>query len=69
MTGHLVPPGDGDALAAAVARLAADSERRAAMGVAARAKVLGRTWAALTDELIGHYSAVAKDGSPAGMAA
>jgi phosphatidylinositol alpha 1,6-mannosyltransferase len=69
VTGHLVPPGDGDALAAAVARLAADSERRAAMGVAARAKVLGRTWAALTDELIGHYSAVAKDGSPAGMAA
>jgi phosphatidylinositol alpha 1,6-mannosyltransferase len=69
VTGHLVPPGDGDALAAAVARLAADRERRAAMGVAARVKVLGRTWSALTDELIGHYSAVARAGATAGMAA
>jgi phosphatidylinositol alpha 1,6-mannosyltransferase len=69
VTGHLVPPGDGDALAAAVARLAADPERRATMGVAARVKVLGRTWPALTDELIGHYSAVARASATAGMAA
>jgi phosphatidylinositol alpha 1,6-mannosyltransferase len=69
VTGHLVPPGDGDALAAAVARLAADPERRATMGTAARVKVLGRTWPALTDELIGHYSAVARASATAGMAA
>jgi phosphatidylinositol alpha 1,6-mannosyltransferase len=69
VTGHLVPPGDGDALAAAVTALAADPPRRAAMGAAARQKVLGRSWSALTDELIGHYYAVAETGVPAGMAA
>jgi phosphatidylinositol alpha 1,6-mannosyltransferase len=69
VTGHLVPPGDGNALAAAVAGLAADPGRRAAMGAAAREKVLGRSWSALTDELIGHYYAVAEAGDAAGMAA
>jgi phosphatidylinositol alpha 1,6-mannosyltransferase len=69
VTGHLVPPGDGDALAAAVASLAADAGRRAAMGAAARAKVLGRSWPALTDELIGHYLDVSGADARAGMAA
>ena len=58
VTGYLVPPGDPDAFADAVARLAADPELRAAFGAAGRRKVLGRTWSALTDELIGHYTAV-----------
>ncbi len=57
-TGFLVPPSDGDALTAAVARLAADPGRRTAFGQAGRRKVLGRSWAALTEELIGHYAAV-----------
>ena len=57
VTGYLVPPSDGDALTAAVARLAADPARRAAFGQAGRRKVLGRSWPALTEELIGHYAA------------
>ena len=60
-TGYLVTPGDADALAAPVARLAADPALRARMGLAARRKVLGRTWAALTGELIDHYAAVIAD--------
>src|SRR5271170_1546052 len=58
VTGYLVPPGDADAFAAAVARLAADPGTRAAFGAAGRRKVLSRSWPALTEELIGHYAAV-----------
>jgi phosphatidylinositol alpha 1,6-mannosyltransferase len=58
VTGCLVPPGDGGALADAVARLAADPELRVSMSEAARRKVLGRSWPALSAELIGHYAAV-----------
>ena len=57
-TGYLVPTGDPDAFTAAVAKLAADPAKRAAFGAAGRTKVLGRTWSALTDELLGHYAAV-----------
>jgi phosphatidylinositol alpha 1,6-mannosyltransferase len=57
-TGYLVPPGDGSAYTAAVAKLAAEPELRAAFGAAGRQKVLGRSWSALTDELLGHYAAV-----------
>ena len=41
-----------------LARLAADPAMRAAFGAAGRRKVLGRSWPALTEELIGHYAAV-----------
>jgi len=58
VTGYLVPPGDPGALAAAVEALAGDLELRARLGAAARRRVLGRTWPALTDELLGHYAAV-----------
>jgi phosphatidylinositol alpha 1,6-mannosyltransferase len=58
VTGFLVTPGDADALAAAVARLAADPGLRASMSLAARRRVQGRSWAALTGELIEHYVAV-----------
>jgi phosphatidylinositol alpha 1,6-mannosyltransferase len=58
VTGYLVPPCDQGALSGAVARLAADPEARAAFGAAGRRKVLGRSWPALTEELIGHYEAV-----------
>ena len=70
VTGFLVPPGDSDALAAAAARLAAEPALRAAMSEAARRRVLGRSWSALVDELIGHYRAVLGAGAaPARMAA
>lgn len=58
VTGYLVPPGDGHALTGAVARLAADGELRGKFGAAGRRKVQGRSWSALTDELLGHYTAV-----------
>jgi len=58
VTGFVVTPGDADALAAPVARLAADGALRARMSEAARRGVLGRSWAALTDQLIEHYAAV-----------
>jgi phosphatidylinositol alpha 1,6-mannosyltransferase len=57
-TGYLVPPFDADAVAAAVADLAADPARRARFGADGRAAVEGRTWAAVGDELVGHYVAV-----------
>ncbi|CAK7282512.1 glycosyltransferase family 4 protein [Streptomyces misionensis] len=57
-TGLLVPPRDADAVRGAVRALAADAARRAAFGTAARARVEGRTWAAVGDRLIGHYGDV-----------
>jgi phosphatidylinositol alpha 1,6-mannosyltransferase len=57
-TGFLVAPCDAVAIAAAAARLAADPALRACQGQAARRRMLGRTWPALGDELIGHYQAV-----------
>jgi phosphatidylinositol alpha 1,6-mannosyltransferase len=57
-TGYLVPPGDEDAITAAVHKLAADPALRASFGAAGRQRVLGRTWSALTDELLSHYSAI-----------
>ena len=69
-TGYLVSPGDPDELAAAVGRLAASPGLRERLGEAARRRVLARTWSALTDELLGHYAAVAGAGAvPARLAA
>jgi phosphatidylinositol alpha 1,6-mannosyltransferase len=70
VTGHLVAPGSAEALAAPVARLAADAGLRAAQGRAARQKVLTRSWAAIGDKLIDHYAAILEPGlSSAGAAA
>jgi len=63
VTGFLVPPCDQGALAGAVAGLAADPGLRASQGRAARQRVLGRTWTALGDELIGHYEAILRSAS------
>jgi phosphatidylinositol alpha 1,6-mannosyltransferase len=57
-TGFLVRPEDANALAEAVGRLVANPEMRAAQGAAGRQAVLGRTWPAMCDELIGHYKEV-----------
>lgn len=57
-TGFLVGPGDAQALAGAVSRLVSDPGLRDEQGQAARRRMLGRTWAAAGDELIGHYQAV-----------
>jgi phosphatidylinositol alpha 1,6-mannosyltransferase len=58
VTGVLVPPFCAEGFTEAIARLAADPHRRAAYGAAGRAALEGRTWAAVGDELIGHYQAV-----------
>jgi phosphatidylinositol alpha 1,6-mannosyltransferase len=58
VTGFLVKPADGQALADAVAVLAADPLLRAAQGKASREMVLDRSWPIMCDELLGHYDAV-----------
>ncbi|WP_399882686.1 glycosyltransferase family 4 protein [Streptomyces sp. BBFR51] len=57
-TGLLVPPRDAAAVRDAVWSLSADPVLRAAYGAAGRATVEGRTWAAVGDRLIGHYTDV-----------
>ncbi|GAA3802132.1 glycosyltransferase family 4 protein [Streptomyces chiangmaiensis] len=57
-TGLLVPPGDTAAFRDAVRSLVVDHGLRAEYGAAARALVEGRTWAAVGDQLIGHYADV-----------
>ncbi|WP_328503965.1 glycosyltransferase family 1 protein [Streptomyces sp. NBC_00457] len=59
-TGLLVPPRDAAAVREAVQKLAADPALRSAYGTAARDMVEGRTWAAVGDQLIGHYAQVLK---------
>jgi len=65
VTGYLVPPGDPGRLTEAVTRLAADPALRAQFSHAARRRVLGRTWSALTDELLDHYEGVIDETAPA----
>lgn len=66
-TGFLVPPFEPDGFTEAIAVLANDPERRQLFGVAGRAAIAGRSWAALGDELIDHYLAAAE--SPVAVAA
>lgn len=54
-TGFLYRPGDGAELAAYVGRLVTDQPLRVGMGVAARHRVLGRSWAAVNGLLLDHY--------------
>ncbi|MFI6935979.1 glycosyltransferase family 4 protein [Streptomyces sp. NPDC050287] len=57
-TGLLVPPRDADAVRDAVGTLAATPGLRTEFGATARRTVEGRTWAAVGDQLIGHYENV-----------
>jgi len=69
VTGYLVTPGDAAALAGAAARLVADPAARAAQGRAGRERVLARSWTAVGDALIGHYTAVLAGGQEPGQPA
>ncbi|MCL2465253.1 MAG: glycosyltransferase, partial [Micrococcales bacterium] len=53
--GFLYAPGDRRALHNTVQRLVGDDEMRARMAAAGLAKVQGRTWRAVNDQLVGHY--------------
>jgi phosphatidylinositol alpha 1,6-mannosyltransferase len=57
--GLLFDPGQAHALRRSVLSLVGDESLRARFGEAGRRAVVGRTWEALGDELIGHYEAVA----------
>ncbi|PZR52137.1 alpha-mannosyltransferase [Xylanimonas oleitrophica] len=54
-TGWLYEPGDLDTMRERVVDLLGDDRKRQAFGVAARERATGRTWAAVCDELLGHY--------------
>ncbi|WP_344175798.1 glycosyltransferase family 1 protein [Streptomyces albidochromogenes] len=60
-TGLLVEPRDPAAVRAAVSALAGDAGLRAAYGRAGRAAVETRTWAAVGDQLLGHYADVLRE--------
>ena len=60
--GVLYPAGDRRALHAVVTALLADDALRERMGRAGLAKVRGRTWHAINEQLIGHYLAVIDPG-------
>jgi phosphatidylinositol alpha 1,6-mannosyltransferase len=63
-TGFLVPPHRAGGFTDAVARLAADADRRHAFGAAGRAAVRGRSWSAIGDELLAHYQQTLATTSP-----
>jgi phosphatidylinositol alpha 1,6-mannosyltransferase len=66
-TGLLFEPNDTDALRAAVTRLAADPGLRAAWGAASRATVEHRSWSAVGDELLRHYTEVCRQHAAIGV--
>ncbi|MDJ0319543.1 glycosyltransferase family 1 protein [Pseudarthrobacter sp. PS3-L1] len=57
-TGWLYEPGNLDALRGHVLDLMGDDAKRRAFAVTAQAAVQGRTWTALSAELVGHYEDV-----------
>ncbi|WP_159433637.1 glycosyltransferase family 4 protein [Agrococcus sp. Marseille-P2731] len=59
-TGFLFGVDDASELRLAVERLAADPGMRARMGEAGRRRVLGRSWPAMVEQLIGHYDLAAR---------
>src|SRR5207248_4828505 len=67
-TGYLVPPLSSAALADAVGALVADPVLRRMFGAAGRSMVLDRSWSAVGDQLVEHYSAVLGAVSAPGVA-
>lgn len=66
-TGLLVPERDAAAIAAAIAMLAADPARRAALGAAARARMITRaSWAGVAERIEAAYDRAAHGGIGAG---
>ncbi len=63
-TGLLFEPNDTEALRACVVRLAQDAELRATWGAASRISVEHRSWTAVGDELLRHYSEVCRERVP-----
>jgi phosphatidylinositol alpha 1,6-mannosyltransferase len=67
VNGFLYTPGDDAQLRAFVEGLVIDDELRARMGEAGRRAVLGKTWAGICSELVGHYeSVIARRAAPVG---
>jgi phosphatidylinositol alpha 1,6-mannosyltransferase len=60
-TGLLFEPNNTEALRACVVRLAEDAELRATWGAASRISVEHRSWTAVGDELLRHYSEVCRE--------
>ena len=60
-TGLLFEPNDTEALRACVVRLAEDAELRATWGAASRISVEHRSWTAVGDELLRHYTEVCRE--------
>ncbi|MGK0740660.1 glycosyltransferase family 4 protein [Leucobacter sp. Z1108] len=60
VNGWLYEPGNLAELRARVTDLTGDDAKRAAFGSAARLSVRDRTWAALCDQLVGHYAEAAE---------
>ena len=56
-TGYLVPPHRAEGFTDMIATLASDAALRRALGEAGREAVAGRSWAAIGDQLLGHYEA------------
>jgi 2-deoxystreptamine N-acetyl-D-glucosaminyltransferase/2-deoxystreptamine glucosyltransferase len=65
-TGLLVPPGDVEALTAALDRLAADPDLRARLAEGARARARGYAWPRLAEEVAAVYRRVRKEDAPVG---
>ena len=68
VNGFLYTPGDDAQLRAFVEGLVIDDELRARMGEAGRRAVLGKSWASICDELVGHYeSVIARRSAPVAL--
>ena len=63
MSGFLFDPARPGDLGTWAAALATRPRLRAELGGAGLARVAGRSWAAVVEQLLAHYGAVARDGT------
>jgi phosphatidylinositol alpha 1,6-mannosyltransferase len=68
-TGMLFDPDSETALRDCLKHLVGDRVKREALGEAGRARVAGRSWATLTDQLLGHYADARQSHTLVGCAA